>query len=58
MITGDHKDTAFAIAKEIGIANNIEECLSGDEINKLSADELKEKVSSVSVFARVSHKIK
>ena len=54
MITGDHKDTAFAIAKEIGIANNIEECLSGDEINKLSADELKEKVSSVSVFARVS----
>mgnify|MGYP002544390974 FL=1 len=54
MITGDHKDTAFAIAKEIGIANNIEECLSGDEINKLSADELKEKVSNVSVFARVS----
>ena len=45
MITGDHKDTAFAIAKEIGIANNIEECLSGDEINKLSADEFKEKVS-------------
>ena len=35
MITGDHKDTAFAIAKEIGIANNIEECLSGDEINKV-----------------------
>lgn len=54
MITGDHKDTAFAIAKELGIATDKSECMSGDEIDALSFDELKEKVKICRVFARVS----
>lgn len=54
MITGDHKDTAFAIAKELHIVEKPEECMSGDEIDALSEDELKKKVEHVSVFARVS----
>lgn len=54
MITGDHKDTALAIARNLGIAEKEEECLSGEELNALSEGELKEKVKTVSVFARVS----
>lgn len=54
MITGDHKDTAFAIAKELGIAQNFEECMSGDQIDACSPEELQEKVKTVRVFARVS----
>ncbi len=54
MITGDHKDTAFAIAKNLGIAESIEECCSGDELNHLNEEELKKKVETVNVFARVS----
>lgn len=54
MITGDHKDTAFAIAKNLGIADDISECCSGDELNSLSEEELKEKVEMTNVFARVS----
>lgn len=54
MITGDHKDTAFAIAKNLGIAENIEECCSGDELNHLSEEELRNKVEKTNVFARVS----
>ena len=54
MITGDYKDTAFAIAKELGIADNANECLSGGDIDKLTKDELIERVKHVSVFARVS----
>ena len=54
MITGDHKTTALAIAKELGIADENGEALSGDEIDQLSPEELKEKVKTVHVFARVS----
>lgn len=54
MITGDHKDTAFAIAKNLGIADNIDQCCSGDELNHMSEEELKEKVKTTNVFARVS----
>ncbi len=54
MITGDHKDTAFAIAQELGIAQSKEQCMSGDQIDACSEDELKEKVKTVRVFARVS----
>ena len=54
MITGDHKDTAFAIAKELGIAERIEQCLTGADVDRLSAEELKEACKSVRVFARVS----
>lgn len=54
MITGDHRDTAFAIAKELKIASKQEECMSGAEIDALTFDELREKVKVTSVFARVS----
>ncbi|MFP7298179.1 cation-translocating P-type ATPase [Neobacillus niacini] len=60
MITGDHQKTAFAIAKELGIASNEKETMSGYELNTLSEQELKDKVKNTSVFARVSpeHKVK
>jgi P-type Ca2+ transporter type 2C len=54
MITGDHKDTAFAIAKQLGIAEKPEQCMSGDQIDACSEKELQEKVKTVRVFARVS----
>lgn len=54
MITGDHKDTAFAIARELGIADSTEQCMSGDELDLLSDEELQEKVKFCRVFARVS----
>ena len=54
MITGDHKDTAFAIAKELGIAESIDQCVMGKEIDNLSEEELRELVKRVRVFARVS----
>lgn len=54
MITGDHKDTAFAIAKELGIANDKNQCLMGEEIDKLTEEELQEACKTVRVFARVS----
>ncbi|MEG0296345.1 MAG: calcium-translocating P-type ATPase, SERCA-type [Clostridium sp.] len=60
MITGDHKNTAVAIAKAIGICNSDEAALTGDEIEELSDKELFEKVRTVRVFARVSpsHKLR
>ncbi len=54
MITGDHRDTAFAIAKELGIASEANQVMSGDEIDACSDEELQEKVKVVRVFARVS----
>jgi P-type Ca2+ transporter type 2C len=54
MITGDHKDTAFAIAKELGIAEKVEQCMSGDQIDACTPEQLQEKVKTVRVFARVS----
>lgn len=60
MITGDHKDTALAIARKIGIAQKEEECISGDVLDEMSQDELNKKVMGLKVFARVSpeHKVK
>ncbi|MBU3203509.1 calcium-translocating P-type ATPase, PMCA-type [Clostridium algidicarnis] len=60
MITGDHKNTAFAIAKELGIAENLNECISGPEIERLSDGELNAQIDNYKVFARVSpeHKVK
>ncbi len=54
MITGDHKDTAFAIAKKLSIASNKEECCSGEELSHLTMEELQKKVKTTNVFARVS----
>ena len=54
MITGDHKTTALAIARELGITDENGEALSGDEIDALTPEELQEKVKTVHVFARVS----
>jgi len=60
MITGDHKNTAFAIAKELGIAADETEAISGSELNNISQVELNERIDQLSVFARVSpeHKVK
>ena len=59
MITGDHKDTALAIAKELGIAETIDQCISGDQLDKLTQEQLNEQVMNLRVFARVSpeHKV-
>ena len=54
MITGDHRDTAFAIAKELGIAEDPSQAMSGDQIDACSEEELREKVKTIRVFARVS----
>ncbi|PIC98293.1 cation-translocating P-type ATPase [Sporosarcina sp. P29] len=60
MITGDHRDTAFAIAKELGIANDKSEVIDGEMIESLTEVELNEKSSQLNVYARVSpeHKVK
>ncbi|MBW9157728.1 cation-translocating P-type ATPase [Clostridium tagluense] len=60
MITGDHKITASAIAKQIGILTNESVAIEGYEIDSLSDEELKTKVEHISVYARVSpeHKIR
>jgi Ca2+-transporting ATPase len=54
MITGDHPETAAAIAKKIGILTPGDLMLTGSELNKLSADELDMKVERIRVYARVS----
>ena len=60
MITGDHKITASAIAKEIGILRDGDRAIEGLEIDKMSDEELKQNIEHISVYARVSpeHKIR
>ncbi|MEK5482658.1 MULTISPECIES: cation-translocating P-type ATPase [unclassified Viridibacillus] len=60
MITGDHKITATAIAKQIGILNDPSEAIEGYEIEELTDQQLQEKVPDISVYARVTpeHKIR
>lgn len=60
MITGDHIDTAYAIAKELGIAHDRGECLAGSELDKLDEGQFAEKAELVRVYARVSpeHKVR
>jgi len=55
MITGDHKDTAFAIAKEIGIANeNPGSVITGNELDMINDNDFAKSIDKYSVFARVS----
>ncbi|MFB0918368.1 MAG: cation-translocating P-type ATPase [Clostridiaceae bacterium] len=60
MITGDHKNTAVAIAKELGIATSADEALTGSEIDTFTDEEFDKNISKWRVFARVSpeHKVK
>lgn len=60
MITGDRMDTAFAIAKELGIANRMEQCMTGEELPELTEEELATRLPSLTVFAHVSpeHKVR
>ncbi|WP_027120876.1 cation-translocating P-type ATPase [Mycoplasmopsis lipofaciens] len=54
MITGDHIVTAKAIASKLDIYQNGDLCINGEELKKMSDEELKNKVSSISVYARVN----
>lgn len=60
MITGDHKDTAVAIAKEIGIITEDSAAITGQELDKYQENDYKELVKKYSVYARVSpeHKVR
>lgn len=60
MITGDHKNTAFAIAKGLDIAEDISEAITGSELDSLTDNDLKSRIGRLSVFARVSpeHKVR
>lgn len=60
MITGDHKNTAFAIAHELGIAQNINQAITGQAIDEFTESEFAKRIPDYKVFARVSpeHKVK
>ena len=58
MITGDHRDTAFAIAKRLGIAQSEEQVLTGTELDTLPEEVLNKQIPKTRVFARVSPKHK
>ncbi|MBN2173915.1 MAG: cation-translocating P-type ATPase, partial [Bacteroidales bacterium] len=60
MITGDHKHTAFAIAKELRIADTIDQTVTGQEIDGFSKEEFTKRINDYRIFARVSpeHKVK
>ena len=53
MITGDHKDTAVAIAKELGIITDASQAITGAELDKISDEEICEAVKKYGVYARV-----
>ncbi len=60
MITGDHKITATAIAKKLGILENEDEAITGAELDKMTDEELEKNIKKYSVYARVSpeHKVR
>ena len=60
MITGDYKETAFAISKELGISSSMKEVIVGEQLDQISDKELKNVVKKTSVYARVSpeHKVR
>lgn len=60
MITGDHRDTAYAIALELGIADNESQVVTGSRLSEMTDEELFENVENYRVYARVSpeHKVR
>ncbi len=60
MITGDHIDTAKAIAKELGILGKYDKAITGKELDKIPQDKLEKEIKDYSVFARVTpeHKVR
>ena len=60
MITGDHRDTAVAIAIDLGIINDESQAITGAEISKMSDEEFDSKIENYSVYARVQpeHKVR
>ena len=60
MITGDHKTTAIAIARELGILKNDDEAITGKELEAMSQEDLEKNIRKYSVYARVSpeHKVR
>ncbi len=60
MITGDHKDTAVAIAKELGILESAEQAITGTQLSEISDDRFAQEVTQYSVYARVQpeHKVR
>ncbi len=60
MITGDHKDTAVAIARELGIIDDASGAITGAELNKISDEDLDREIEKYSVYARVQpeHKVR
>jgi Ca2+-transporting ATPase len=54
MITGDHADTALAIGKQLGIAENINQCMTGAQISMLGDKEFGRRIKDIRIFARVS----
>lgn len=60
MITGDYRDTAFSIARKIGIADSMEQCMTGKELDEMSEEKFARKMKNIRVFARVTpaHKVK
>ena len=60
MITGDHPDTAFSIAKELGIASRPEQCITGRELDHLKEHSFLQRLKELRVFARVTpeHKVR
>lgn len=60
MITGDHKNTAFAIGKDLGIAEDINQAITGKELDKIPEGEINERLKDYRIYARVSpeHKVK
>ncbi len=60
MITGDHPDTAFSIARELGIADNPKQCITGRELDHLKEHSFLQRLQELRVFARVTpeHKVR
>lgn len=60
MITGDHRNTAFSIARQLRIASSAKECITGRELDDMEEDDFLRKLPELKVFARVTpeHKVK